>query len=291
LQDDDIWQTDVPQVALKSDFLLNGILAVSAFDIAHSKTGKDALRYVKVALEYQGKAVASYHAQLLNVSPDSQHAILYFSIILMVLALASREAITRQGEHESKVQGMLEHFELVRGVQTVMASHMDRIHEFAVLRNIPPLSALPRTPLDVQTKSAFSCLRKLNEHRGTSDSEDHSVRFREVVFEGACKKALFWLEECFALCDNQKYRLWALGWISMAGDDYIKAIKEGDWIARLILLFWGILIDPEDGEYWWATNLGKSLTAEILGSMPEDYEAKAAIAVQWARNRASARSG
>lgn len=58
-----VWQKTAPEMALKDDFLLNTIFALSAFEMAFSYP-KEAPEYHSIALEYQGLAFCSFHTHL-----------------------------------------------------------------------------------------------------------------------------------------------------------------------------------------------------------------------------------
>ena len=60
----------------------------------------------------------------------------------------------------------------------------------------------------------------------------------------------------------------------MAGEDYIKVIKDGDHAALLILVFWGVLADKLGRQVWWTQHFGRLLVDEILeGALGQDTDA------------------
>jgi hypothetical protein len=80
------------------------------------------MRYVSAALEYQDLAFRSFQAQLRNITPDNHEAVLYFSILLLVFALASSQFVLATGELNGEVQNTVVQFELLRGVGMVRLS-------------------------------------------------------------------------------------------------------------------------------------------------------------------------
>ena len=280
-----VWQRTVPEVALKHDFLLNGLFAVSAFEIAHPAENGN-MRYVSAALEYQGLAFHSFQAQLRDVTPDSHEAVLYFSILLLVLALASTQYVAATGELDSKVQNMVTQFGLLRGVGMVMLSMQDCIATHPLFNHVKPISKLPRVPLDSTTETAMGRLKELNEIRIRSTfGESCHDRAQAILYAESCKKALFWLRECFVTCVEIEYQGYCLAWIGLAGDDYITAIKERDRIALLILMYWGILVERLGYEYWWARNFGNSLIDEISEGVQGDADELTRDVILWARQQ------
>ena len=75
-------------MALENDFLLNGLFALSAFEMARL-TKNDYEQYVNAALEYHTVALGSFRSQLPKVTSERHEAALCLSLMLMVFALAS----------------------------------------------------------------------------------------------------------------------------------------------------------------------------------------------------------
>ena len=289
LDDFAVWKCSVPRAALQYDFLLNGVFAVSALELAHSLGPSESDKYISAAFEFQDRAFQSYQAHLRNNTPESHEALLYFSILLVVLAIAIPPIPSMPPELDNKVQRMIGHFELVRGVGVVITNQLhrytkERLREDPLFKNVKTLDQLPRIPVDPSTETALGSLALLNESRSASSPTGSSdARYKSLVIQGSCKKALFWLEECFSICNNDTYRTWALAWIAMPGDDYIKAVKEKDHVALLILMCWGVLIEPMGNDLWYAEGFGKSLVEEISGSIPVDTDPLTQEIVGWAR--------
>ena len=86
--DDEVWQYLVPKLALENDFLLNGLFAVTAFEIARLTKKNDYEQYVNAALEYHTLALGSFRSQLPRVTTERHEAALCLSLMLMVFALA-----------------------------------------------------------------------------------------------------------------------------------------------------------------------------------------------------------
>ena len=86
------WQVVVPQLALKHDCLLHGMLAMSALEIAAFAEGtNDELseKYVNIALEYHNLASCSLRTELTDVTPDNRQALFALSSILMVMGAST----------------------------------------------------------------------------------------------------------------------------------------------------------------------------------------------------------
>ena len=291
-EDDHVWQVKVPAMSLHYDFLLNGLFALSAFEVASSSENGYA-RYLRAAVEYQTQALSSFMPQLHDITPNSFEAILCFSMMLMVLALASAQfaSDSESGECASMVRSTITHFELLRGCTTVLESKKNYIAESPYIRKLKRFEELPRAALDSRTETALAKLSEVNERRITSSiGESYESRVRHISYWEACKKAILLLRENYEKCVDIDYQGYVLGWLNMAGDDYIKAIKADDRIALLILMYWGVLIEKLGHQAWWARRFGGLLVQEISNrELNEDTDMAAKDIILWAQELIQAR--
>lgn len=274
-EDEHVWQVAVPDVAFNYEFLLHGLYAVTAFEIADS-CPNDFVRYGSAALEYQDSAISGFQAQLNVIAQDNHEAILYFSILLTTLTMASAQFVKANGGLASKVQNSLELHALARGINLVMKNNKACLTN-PLFRKIKPIHQLPRTPLDTNTERAIDRLNTLNENRTAQSLSEHG----ESQYAKGCKNALYWLRECFETCLRRDNRSYALPWISFGGEDYVAAIKEGDRLALIILMHWGVLLQPLGHYHWWARDYGINLVDEIAKELPNDVDTMTREAIIW----------
>lgn len=268
--DDEVWQSMVPEFALKYDFLLYGVFALAAFECARSllrdKPAHE--KYVNAAIEYHGRALSSFRSQLPAILRDGHEAALCFSLMLMVLALASVQARSGPSSDEhgggSMVQSAITHFELVRGCVPVAEVKEGYIAENPYISKMPRFGDLPRLALDAPIEEALAKLGELNDRRITSSvHESNERRVQQIASWEACKHALGLLRECFEKCRDDVSKGYALGWLNMAGEGYINAVKEEDHTALLMLMCWGVLVERLAHHVWWAEHYGQMLVDEI----------------------------
>ena len=281
--DDPIWQLAMPEVAFKHDFLLNGIFAMAAFDMARSSRTEYA-RYISAAFEYQDLAFRGFRARFDQPLSDSYEATLYFSILLLPLDLASSQWMTPGGTLDSWVHHTAIQFELLRGVAMVLASRSGSSSDHPLFGKMKKISDLPRIPLETSTELALGKLFELNERRSSPNHSQSSRTHDNARAYMGCRKALSWLSECFATCLQEPYHVYCLQWIAYAGDDFFTAVKRRDRVALLILAYWGILIELLGLEYWWARTFGRCLIKEISGAMLDDSDETIRGILTWAQH-------
>lgn len=78
-------QIEVPRGALRHDFLLHGLFAITALEIAAVCSDlTDSAKYVCTAMEYYDKGSESFRAALCEVTPENQHYLYIFAIAATV---------------------------------------------------------------------------------------------------------------------------------------------------------------------------------------------------------------
>ena len=266
--DDHVWQTYVPQLGMKYDFLLSGLLALSAFEIARSSK-RDSRDYVNAAVEFHALAVSAFRQQLPSMTSESHEALFCFSLMLWVLALASAQFSKEPG---SMVSNTVILFELIRGCGTVAESKEGYVEANPYLQKLVRFEDLPRHPLEPTVEEVLTKLNELNDTRMKTSARDSSDerRLQQLTYWEACKTALGQLQECFAKSRGLHHQGYALGWLNMAGNDYVKAIKDQDRTALLILMVWGVLVERIGEQVWWAEMFGGVLVDEISSLVVKD---------------------
>jgi hypothetical protein len=69
-EDDEVWQSWVPQLTIKYDYLLHGLLSLTAFETARlAQTDKQ--RYIESATEHHGSALSSFRVQISVINSDN----------------------------------------------------------------------------------------------------------------------------------------------------------------------------------------------------------------------------
>lgn len=66
-------QIEVPRGALRHEFLLNGVFAITALEIALCDKTVDSSKYICTSMEYYDKASELFRAALCDVTAENQH--------------------------------------------------------------------------------------------------------------------------------------------------------------------------------------------------------------------------
>ncbi|KEF54244.1 uncharacterized protein A1O9_09410 [Exophiala aquamarina CBS 119918] len=264
--DEEVWEQLVPTLSVRYDFLLNGLLALAAFDCARSAPQSTYEQYVNSAVEYHALALGTFRSHLPLINPESYEAALCLSLMLMILALASAQFTPKSATSKTPdmVQNAIVHFELLRGCVPIADINEDYLLSNPYIRNLKLFEDLPRTTIDERVREALTQLSDFNDRKIVSTvHESDERRMRQIAHWGACKKALAVLGELFEKCVDDFSLGYVLGFLNIAGEEYIKALKDEDNASLLILMFWGVLMDKLGHKVWWADQFGSLLVSEI----------------------------
>ncbi|KAJ9603474.1 hypothetical protein H2200_012252 [Cladophialophora chaetospira] len=117
-----LWQVHAVKLGFKHDFLLRGILAVSAFHLAYLYPDRKA-EYELIGTRHQSLGLTSFQETLAHVDETNCHALFAFSCLLIVLAFAS----SAKEKPEDFTRDVLHWFYLLRGANIVLNMHHDTI--------------------------------------------------------------------------------------------------------------------------------------------------------------------
>lgn len=119
-----MWQTHAIVLGFKHDFLLRGLLAVSAFHQSYLKPHMKA-EYDLKASTHQSLAIQSFQEVLGSVNESNCHALFVFSCIIIVLSFASSSK-DKASDFQTDV---LHWFYLLRGCNEVLKLHRETLRE------------------------------------------------------------------------------------------------------------------------------------------------------------------
>ena len=276
-----VWQQLVPREALKHEYLLWSMLAMSALEIAMSSEHRQTSNYLSTALEYQDLALNSFRTQITDVTESNSQAIFAFSVITMVLTMA-----IPQCDGSSLVEGMVFHYDHLRGVRSLVRSSVDSLRESPLLANLKAFEEGPSEKLESSVETAFERLNAVNDVRNDpARKESREAKLQVISHHAVCRKAIFHLEEFFARCVDPLKAGYSLGWLQLAGQEFVQAIKESDPVALLLLMYWGVLAERINDGIWWAKYAGKSLVEELSGAIDAGDDLELGAAISWAREQ------
>ncbi len=245
----DLFQGYVVEEAVKHEFLMESILALTCLHIASTQEDRvSAAKYASEGLQYQNNAVRPFHAALHDITPSNCHAVFACSVVIMACTIVSPLLPTSNHEKDtSTMESFLPLFDFVKGISSVVDISRDwlEVGPLAAMFNIKVL----RVPEEVATiRPPFQRLRALVIHNTVTSNISPAV----------LEMYLRTIDQLEAATIKNN----AVPWLGFAGKEFIEQLRMRKPLALIIFMYWGFLLDRME-ELWWAKYLGKRLVEEL----------------------------
>jgi hypothetical protein len=274
----ELWQIQVVQLGFHHEFLLRGILAVSALHLGLLRADRRDTLTLR-ATSHQSVAVQLFHEALNHVTPANCVAIFAFSCIIVALTFAAPKSSatatavdhtnngtnTTAGVHKE----MLDWFHMVRGCNSVLQTQWETlsrsflapllkrgmIHETAASHSVP------------DTVHVTSLLRLCADERLAQDREAANG------YALAIHELLNALTQVSILKDRkQDFVPVIFVWPIAIPQSYLALLSEHTPEAMVILAYYAALLQSVDDQ-WYMKGWGSYLVTQIDAALGEEWEA------------------
>ncbi|KAL9608669.1 MAG: hypothetical protein Q9167_006521 [Letrouitia subvulpina] len=258
---DDIWQNFVPELALQFDFLMHGLLALSAIHLAVGPSKQKS--YEEYAIRHQNAALISFRPVVDRITPTNCEAFFIFSVLAVRFAFGIRQVSTIDWENDS-IDGILEIYALLRGVAVIVAPAITWIEQgrlAPVLRHRFRYTA--SFEHEKMAEDIERALNRLDEYNGAqADPEDEPVK----ISRSSTIKSLRVCFRQLSMYSNDQGCI--LFWITSIESSYIELLKSRDPMALAIFAYFGVALH-DAGDSWWSNGWGKRVV-EIISCILDD---------------------
>jgi hypothetical protein len=259
-----VWKIAIPEEAVRYDFLMDGLLALSSLHLAFKNPGVNR-RYAQIALHYQNVGLRRYTNALKHISTDNSHALFAYAVITTVMTLAV------PGSHQQMdlpdcITSLVSMFELLQGVRIIG----DASRESLRTGKFGPL--FREIPLDIERPVAapnvLNAMLDLRERAGTV------AKYVQPDKHGVYLSGIEGLELVFGSVATSNHLGPIMAWPAMINKKLLEFFKQGDPMAQLIFLHYGVLL-LYTHDRWWGRSFGLRLIDSLAASL-------SAIDAEWA---------
>lgn len=253
----ELWQVPILQLGFKHEFLLRGILALSALHLGYLRPDCRE-RYVLKASNHQSVALQAFQEALARVDTSNCQAIFAFSCIIVILAFATPRS--PEGGFKKEI---LDWFHLVRGCSSVLQAQWDTIANSF-------LAPLLRESMSNDTAPAYSVpnsgritdLARICSNPGLADEREASSAYALAIHE-----LLKTFTNVSILADRGlNYIPTAFVWPIAIPPLYLDLLGSKKPEAMVILAYYSVLLHKMDREWYmkgWACHLVTTIEASI----------------------------
>ena len=263
-EDQDYLQVYLPRSALRASYLMNGILATAAVDVARCSGESHSATYLRAALEYSNKASAAFRDQLCDITQENLHLLYHFAMIAAIFNFAIPV------EQPSAINRMNLAFDMILGAYNVATTNMKWLLESPCSAGaLLKYTTLTMDIIDPDTRIALDRLTSVSrlmrvptankeiQNATKEDSLCSEIRMYQL--------AIAQLKYSFAEDTKDRIKGYCLSFIPVAGRDFALAIKELEPMALFVVMHFGVLLHRlvRDTRAWWIDVAGKDLVREI----------------------------
>lgn len=257
-----IWQTLVPEEAMRHPFLMHGILALSALDQASASHGKAREGRLKIAQGHQTRATAGLRSiRSLEDQPSQSacNAIFALSCSMIYYAFAL-PLLVKPVQGRSTVDGLCRVFEQTRESIEVMAEVIDRVGDGELRPLIQKDESRPKMPNT--SRLTILSLRRLN-----SMLAGRHVHHETDVYDTTMEHLSSALER---LAEGGQSTVIAIRWIFHIPFRFIELVKTRQPFALVILAHFAVIMHSLRG-HWWMGDWGMKVLEDIGQSLDVEW--------------------
>ncbi|KAJ5296714.1 uncharacterized protein N7443_007607 [Penicillium atrosanguineum] len=284
--DMDFWQTGLPQIATNHDFVMSGLLAVGALHVASLEVEKSS-SWLEIALTYQNQAIGGLGHNL-SCNPQNLEATFACSILVLIF-VTGYPCVCKDGHSDDPLHEIL----MIRSFLGGCSILIDKLKEYHPGEKASMHQWIHRS----SESEEYLSTNRSKVNRVSSPCEDEpklmnatrSAKIKVQDFQAVidqshppqrdiCQKTYELLVEVF---DRWPAGNGNLGWPLEVSDAFIEMVRQGDWLARILLMFHGLAMHLSSRK-WFAHGSGRRL---ILGTLRhvEDIPPEWVDLVQWIR--------
>lgn len=253
-----MWQIQIPKMAMKQKFLMHILFSVTSLHIASSRP-EDASSYTDRAIRHNNIALREYRSKLHSITPENSPSIFACSTLLIIAALRLSASGPRQ-QPVGAIEEIAGIFVLTQGVRLVLSEMRKWIgqSEIAPLFNGRELDdniTLPKNVAD-----ALGLLENCNQQSVDPGSDKATYA---LAIQG--------LKACFThLLSKERDNGIVLSWAVDVNQDYIRLLGLRRPMALVILAYFAVTLE-EVRETWWADGWGSRLIQEVSQALGVEW--------------------
>ncbi|KAF2790173.1 hypothetical protein K505DRAFT_327753 [Melanomma pulvis-pyrius CBS 109.77] len=245
----DLFRDHVGQEALRYDYLMEALLALTLLHIASEMDDTIAAGpYVSAALQHQNRGLSGLRATLSDISPSNCDAIFASSVFIMVCAIVSPLLPAgRDDDAKSTAESMLLLVDFINGIASIVELSRKWLEN-------GPMSTI----FDHTLKQGLS-----SDNWFPAEELRHLVG--EAVIHGSHKHQIF-EQAIHELETVGKRNRSVVIWVTLVGSDFLDELRSGDLFAITIFMHWGVLL-YKTSDMWWTRYSGTRLVGELSSTL------------------------
>lgn len=254
-----MWQIQVPKLALKHKYLMHSLLSITALHMALTNPGSQSL-YIDRAIRYYNISLPEFTLKLRHITQENSTALFTCAALTTIFAF-SLPMLRPHEEPTSPIDELSGIFMLLRGVPLVIGDMWPWVKD----SEIGPLFAGRELDdsivLSDDVTEALKRLEDRNQLMSRSDSEKHTYT---IAIQG--------LKEAFmVIASKDRDNGMVFKWPMSVDQDYIPSLRSRQQMALVILAHYAVILDGIR-DTWWVMGWGSKLIQELNQVVDDEWK-------------------
>ncbi|KAH7120030.1 hypothetical protein B0J11DRAFT_73781 [Dendryphion nanum] len=221
-----IWQSEAPGTAKSYDFLLHGLLALSALHGCYMHLGHSE-HYAQLASKHHATAIKLFRSNIVDVNAENGNAIAIFSLFNMIFSLGVPPSSGFAGV-DDPISEFINVFGVVRSAWAALEPQLHNLGNGS-LQPLVKASGISRDQQSLGEKS-LKLICEINSYIDDSDdTAEEKATYRDAL---QILLGFFW-----SLPDAAPLSI-ILGWPTCFSDHFFKLLTKKRTIPLLMLSYW-----------------------------------------------------
>lgn len=264
------WQFEVPKFAFRHEFLLHGLLALSALHFRHINPQIRHSMYGDIARNHQSLALSAYIPLLQEINQENSNALFAFSAILGATSFAFLQDPEEQSSSsQDLIKSFIDIFELLVGSTVIAVEGRDWLRSGTLSSMLRPNPFLLRGTSDCSPDAKASLDAVLDCVKPIDQSSSSAMNApTEIDIYASCTEQL---TELFPAANTPVAMDKVIGWPALVGYPLISKLKQFDPVALIILAHYGAALHVND-HIWYLKDLGNRLVRAISDTIGDAWK-------------------
>ncbi|KAH8896589.1 hypothetical protein GQ53DRAFT_713324 [Thozetella sp. PMI_491] len=258
-----LWQFLVPRMAFKHRFLMNQLLALSAFHLAYLNPDRSDI-YSLQASRHQDCAFHLLRLKLAEISTENCDALFAASLLLLFGGFSA--AIHRSAGLEPSVDAILDIFMLNRGINGVLKTAEPTIAT-GPLRDLFGLPKHPTPSLPASLQALLEKVTALRPRLMARKMDDHvrSVVDTEIISLISC------IHNASATAAIPEVRLVSI-WPIYLHQDFIDLLRQRHPATTALLVYFCVVLCTAESKFWYLKGWGLGVATSIATTIDSSWK-------------------
>lgn len=252
-----MWQIQVPKLALKHRYLKHSLFSITALHMALSHPENQSV-YIDRAIRYYNICLPEFALTLQHITQENCTSLFICAALTIVFAF-NLPILRPHEEPTSPIEEMSGIFTLLRGIPFVMGGMCKWLRESEIAPLFIGRSVDKSIVLSDDIIDALKRLEVWNQLTSKLESEKDTYT-----------RAIKGLKEGFmVIASKDGENGMVLGWPIQVGQEFIAFLRSRQPMALVLLAYFAVLLD-EIRDTWWVMGWGRKLIQELNQAVVDD---------------------